>query len=639
MPKITTSQGRVLLEVDQFDGGWNTKNSPSTLDLHESPDCKNVIFDDIGSVGTRDGTKYLNSVAIGSVAIDGGAQYKNSHVVFAGGNMYHMTASVPTLVTASSGKFTAGRKIAKIVYQNMLIVSDGVNGPYRYEGGVNDFYNLGIGVASACTTSGVTLSGTGLIAPGTYYYRIAFVNSHVVEGQMGSATAGKTLAASANIHLVSIPVGSGLNGVARRVVYRASTVSGPWRYVTEIADNTTTVYTDAIANELLGDEGIEDATTPTPFQTVQGLGERLFFPDSSEKTLVRYTDFENPFVSQAENFIPLQKGDDSEIQRVDESEGFIVAFKHESIWAIDLTDPSDDTTWQLVKTPATMGIIGPFAAAKTDQGIVFAGKRNNKITGFHLLSGLSVSDTADTRLRTDSISERIENHVLAWPSSLVDDIFMFTYDNRVYVACPTTSSSTTNDQVLWFDINRIGVKGQPGSWSPWNGSILKLAYIWEYDGTLFAGLVTATGRVIQFNAGQYLDADGSAIDSYFWTKQYGGENGIDTWQKDGRLSSIWYALLGNWFMNLKYRIDGDTGDGTAIQVNLNPGGSLWGTMVLGVDPWGGGASDKETTHSLGATLGKRFQFGFDNQNTANQGFKVHLLKFFANLRREIGYIS
>ena len=639
MPKITTSLGRVLLEIDEFDGGWNTKNSPSSIELNESPDCKNVIFDDLGSVGTRDGTQYLNSTAIGSVAVDGGAEYKTSHVVFGGGNMYHMTGSVPTLITQSSGKFLAGNKIAKVVYQGMLIVSDGVNGPYRYEGDTGNFYNLGIGIPSATSYSGITASGTGNIAPGTYYHRIAFINTHVVEGEAGSMTSAITLVASSNIHLVNIPVGSGLNGVARRVVYRASTVSGPWKFVNEIADNTTTVYTDNVANSLLGDEAIEDATAPTPFQSVFVLSERMFFPDNTDRTLLRYTEYTNPFVSIAENFIPLNKQDGSEIQRVDESEGFLVAFKHESIWALNITDPTDDTTWQIVKTPATMGIIGPFAASKSDKGIVFGGKRNGKITGFHLLSGIAVAQTADTRLRTDSISERLENHILAWPSSIVDDIFMYTYNNRIHVACPSSSASTTNDQVLWFDINRMGANGQPGSWAPWNGDVIKLSYMWDFNGEMYAGMQPAVGKVLKFNPNLLNDADGDAINSYFWTKQYGGENGIDTWIKDGRLVSLWYALLGDWEMNLRYRIDGDIGVGTAIEINLTPGGSLWGSMVWGVDDWGGGSSDRETTHSLGNTIGKRFQFGFDNQNTVGQGFKVHLLKFHANLRREIGYIS
>ncbi len=86
-------------------------------------------------------------------------------------------------------------------------------------------------------------------------------------------------------------------------------------------------------------------------------------------------------------------------------------------------------------------------------------------------------------------------------------------------------------------------------------------------------------------------------------------------------------------MNLRYRVDGDSSSGQAYAINLNPASQNWGSMVFGVDPWGGTRTDFETRVPVGRTIGRKFQFRFDNQNTLNQGFKVNRLEVGMNLRR------
>jgi hypothetical protein len=85
-------------------------------------------------------------------------------------------------------------------------------------------------------------------------------------------------------------------------------------------------------------------------------------------------------------------------------------------------------------------------------------------------------------------------------------------------------------------------------------------------------------------------------------------------------------------MNLIYRVDSDSGVGDTVQIDLNPGGSLWGTMEWGTDEWGGGSTQSEERVYLGTSRGKRIQFKFSNQNTVNQRFKIHYLSFLYNLK-------
>jgi len=651
MPKISKVAEKVQLEVERFDGGLNTKDSPSRISTFESPDCQNVVFDDQGSVVTRQGTGYFSTsisqttdttaithnIEMGLNKIDGLQTYKGTMVAWSAGNMLRASGTTWVTVPSSVGQFSSGVAVASVVYQNVLFCSDGTNGPWRYQGG-SDFYNMGIDTPSACTGSGTS---AGSIQTGTYHYKVSFVNTAAVEGEVGDASTGIAIANTSTIGLTEIPVGSSLAGIGSRFIYRSNSgVSGVYKYVNEIADNATTTYADTTTNADLAGEPEDDATSPTPFTTIALHKERLLFDDSSNQTLLRYTESGNPYVSKVLNFLALNKGDGSDITAVAVQDDFVTVFKDKSIWVVELVDAADDTSWILSKSPSNYGIVGPKAFTEINNALVFVGKLNGRISGLHMLSGLTVIDTSDEKLRTTSISEKIEPTVFGYPSTLWDDIALAVYNTRIYAAVPASSSSSFLDGIMWFDVNRIGSKGQPGSWAPWTGD-LKVQNLVVHDGTLYGGSSQSDGQVIEFNTGVYTDASGKGIDSYFWTKPLGGEAAIESWVKDFRWLNLWYELVGNWNMAVRYRVDGDVGSGDAIDVDLNPGGSLWGAMVWGVDAWGGERDDYETQLSLGTLLGRRAEFRFDNKydsasptDSATHYFKVHALKLLMNLRAQ-----
>jgi hypothetical protein len=85
-------------------------------------------------------------------------------------------------------------------------------------------------------------------------------------------------------------------------------------------------------------------------------------------------------------------------------------------------------------------------------------------------------------------------------------------------------------------------------------------------------------------------------------------------------------------MGVYYKTDSDSGEGDLQRVNLNPGGSLWGTAVLGVDLWGGGTDRKNEKINLRGKKGKRLQLKFSNLNTVGSAFKVIRGRFYYNVR-------
>lgn len=631
MPTIKNVGGKIRYSIERLDGGQNTKDSPSKIGPYETPDCLNVVFDDQGSVATRDGTSTFNtSAAIGTFAVDGGISYNNSMIVWANGNMYRASGLAFTPVTQASGKFTAGNKIAAKVYQNILFCSDGTNPAYKYTGGEN-FFNMGIDIPSAPTGAS---NGGGSIATGTYYYAVSFVNSQAVEGEMGSFSVAVTTTNSSTVRVSEIPVGSTLAGVNQRFVYRAETSSGPFRRVGTISDNTTTTFDDTISNGAEGKLSIEDGTKPTPFTTIELHKERLFFDDSTNRSFLRWTNFTNPFISEVENFEPIDNGDGESIVAVVSQDDFVTAFKSSNNTSIETVDPSDDLTWIKRKSPSNLGIVGPRAFAYMQNGVIFMGKQNGRLTGIHVLSGVQVVETYDGRLRSQTISEKIEYDLLTLIDSAEwSNIAMAVYKNRLLVSYGTTATvANQNDRIFWLDLNRFVPPSQPGSWAPWDG--ITVSQMFVHSGVLYGTSSQANGLVYRFDSGAYSDS-GAAINSYYWSKEIGGqdEGDLDSYYKDLREIYVWVAKLGNYNMNVRYRVDGDSGLGRAFPVNLNGTGSLWGTMIWGVDQWGGTRTDYEKRLSIGRAQGKRFQFRFDNQNTVSQGFKVHRLEVGMNLRR------
>lgn len=639
MPTIKQLGVRTRYSVEKFDGGYNSKEAPSRISPYESPDCLNVVFDDRGGVETRPGSRLINTSTIGSVKIDGGIQYNNSMIAWAGGTMYRATmvtnasggVSVATFVpiSNSTGKFATGVAVASVVYQNVLFCSDGTNGPWKYTG-PDAFAKQGITVASACTASGTS---AGSVSTGTYYYKVSFVNSQLVEGQAGSMSAGVTIATTSTIGVTGIPTGGTYDGVLYRRVYRCSSTTGTFLRVGTITDNVTTTFADTVANGAEGVSAIVDGTAPTPYTTIEQGKERLWFDDSSNRTLLRWTDFENPYISQVENFEPLDNGDGYNILAVAIQDNFVAAFKAENNYTIYVEDPADETTWIKTRSPSNIGIVGPRAFAYIDNAIAFMGRQNGRLTGLHILSGKDISQTSDGRLRTDNISEKIEYDLLRnLPSDYWDDIAMGTFERRLYIAY-TTDGDSFNRNMFWLDLNRLGSEGQPGSWSPWRG--INASCFFKWNGHFYAGSSNTDGKIFELNQiGVYSDT-GSAIDSYYWTKEVGGETEgqLDSYIKDFRRLSVWHAKLGNYNMNIKWRIDGDAGSGYGTTINLASITSLWGTLIWGSGVWGAGSTENEEAVPLGRLIGKRIQVRFDNQNTVNQGFKVYRLFVDMNLRR------
>lgn len=671
MPTLGKVGSKIRYSVDRLDGGLNIKDAPSRIPSQDSPDCLNVIFDRRGAVVTRNGSKvfntdkftniYTNISGLTNLSYTAGIQkaisYNNEVVAIFDGSLYYSTGTTSgsfTFVTQSSGQFLNSGKIATVIYQNVLFLSDGnaaTRGPWKYTGGEN-FYKMGI-EKPAAPTGWATAAVSTAIQPGTYYYGCSFVNTQVVEGEISSATTAYTLAVTGTIAM-TVPVGSTLAGVNERWIYRAESASGPFRRVGTLANNTSVVFTDTTPNGQEGKLPVLDGTSPTAFSTIALHKERLFFNDPNNASLLRWTDYTNPYVSQAENFEPINNGDGQIIRAIISQDDVLTVFKDNVGFGITTPDPSDSLTWKKIEHPANLGCLGPEAFVRIPNGVVFIGRRNNRITGVHFLTGLQVIESNDGRLRSLTISEKIEQMFFdEFLPLYYNTVSCGVYDNRIYITYASGNATfDENDTILWMDLNRIGSEGQPGSWSKWTGIhsagfFNHLGNWFSYDSSRGSMELNSTntqytdywGHVRQLEIADTYNDSGRAINSYFWTKEVGGnvddpaEGPLEAYVKDIRDIYLWYSRLGSYYMNVAIRADGDAGAGNSFEVNLDPGLTKWGSMVWGVDDWGGERYNYQKRIPIGRMIGRRFQLRFDNQNQVDQGFKVNRVEMDFNIRR------
>ena len=115
-------------------------------------------------------------------------------------------------------------------------------------------------------------AGAGNLSNGAYYYRITFVAA-VGETQSGTNSGGVTVldkTTNGQVALTAIPTGNSL--VTSRKIYRTKADGIVFKLLATILDNTTTIYTDNIADGSLGAEP----------PTANGTGDFLYILTNNE---------------------------------------------------------------------------------------------------------------------------------------------------------------------------------------------------------------------------------------------------------------------------------------------------------------------------------------------------------------------
>lgn len=614
-----------------FEGGLNNKFPRSVIPDNQSPDCLNVVFVN-GAAETRGGSTQLNTAPIGSFVGDGLYTRRDNTgletmVVFAGGSMWQLAgASTFTTVPSAQSVFTAGARVGTAQYENYLFNGNGGVPSYKYNG--TDFTRHGVNVPTA--TASVVTGATGNVPAQDWIYCYTYVNSSAVEGNISPKSATFSIGASSIVSLSGLGTAPQSFGVSSRRVYRATTTAGPFKLVGTIADNTTTTFTDNTA--LASSNAPTDNGLPPNYSVIIQHQNRLFCNDPANPNYVWYSNVLNPFTFAALSFQPVGDASFDLVKGLAVYNNGILILCENGLylWYMPSTDP---TTWAVIKLLSQYGSKSPFATFLYDNKCMIAAMQNSKFSGFAAVSGQTI-DVVRTQLSSslagaDRTSDNIEPDMFLVQEAFAPGISSTVFKNKGYIAVPYGNGATANTRAYLFDFSRTDITNEEYAWAPLTG--IAPAQFTIYGGKLYYLDAAATGIVFQLETSAMND-NGAPINSYFWTKEFSGQQGHENLQKDFRKVKLLVDLSGAYYMDLTWRTDSDAGAGTKKQVSLDPGSAIWGVLIWGAGKWGSGKAQQEVTVYLGQTTGKRIQFQFSNQNTLNQYFKVHGLNFTYNVK-------
>lgn len=610
-----------------FDGGLNTAYDKFLIADNESPSAQNIIYTK-NAAETRGGTDKLNTGSVGTQVCDGlftrhDRTGPETMVAFFGGTGHYLANTSFITIGSAQSIWTAGVDVAGVEYENYLFVGQG-NQPYKYN---STFTRHGIPAPNSAPS--IACNATGGLT-GSYSYKVTYVNSAAVEGDVGTVSNTFT-AAAGEIGLTGIPVAPASFGVNARKLYRTEAGGTSYKLLTTIADNTTTTYNDNAADGALGAAAPTDNGEPPSWSIAAYHKDRLFVNDVGNKNYIVYSESLNPYVFKATNFITVGDNTSDLVEGITVFDDGLYILCRRSVWFIFMLS-TDPTEWQKVRVRTSYGTRSPFSPVLYNDKMAFAALENDLIAGFVSISGVDtapdVTSLTTTAIRSNFFSERISPDIQSLNETYTGKIQGIVFKNKIYFSVATGSGATENNLILIYDFSKFRLnKKQEGNWIVWTG--LKAGKFVIYNDKLYYGSADAVGFVYEMNTQTYND-DGTAIDSYIWTKEFQGFDGDEEYTKDFRSANVILERSGGYDVEMRYRTDSDSGVGDQALIDVSPGGSLWGTMRWGMDNWSAGSSDLVYQQFLGQARGKTIQFKFSNLNTVNQKFKVIGLKYGYN---------
>lgn len=623
--RIYPPEGRIF-----FDGGLDSNYDRAIIADNESADCLNVVAN-VGAIETRLGSKKLNTFSVGTFVANGiytrhdntGAQ---SMCAFFGQHMYTWNGNSFVTVPSAQSVWTAGSRITGAEYENYLFLGDGNTDPYKYN---SHFTRHGVPAPTA--TASVASFATGLLTGG-YNYVITYVNSAAVEGNISPVTSTFT-AASATLRITSIPLAPVSFGVNSRRIYRTTTGSiTPYKRVATLSDNTTTTYDDNTADVGLGTNAPTDNGTPPKYKSSIVHQNRIFCDDPANPNFVWYSNLANPYVFASTNFIRIGDNTSDIVRGFAVYDNSLVILCDINQWIIYMPS-TDPTQWVVIKLRASYGCKSHFGTFQYNNKVMFAAIQSDRFAGFAAISGATLDPSATiltvSSAGSDLKSDPIEKDMFNIQEAHLRNISAIAFQNKGYISVPYGTGQATNNRIYFYDfsISRLN-RPQEGAWFPWTG--IHAEQFCVLNNKLYFISSDADGFVKQMNVDNLYADDTTAIDSYYWTKEFVGNLGDTNISKDFRYAGILFENSGDYFMGLNYRVNSDNSNGNVTQIDLTPGGGIWGTLIWGSGVWGGGSIQNEIRQYLGQLRGKRIQFKFSNQNKVNQKFKVVGMNFVYN---------
>jgi len=607
------------------------------VDLHE------------GGIGKRGGTAKVNSTVLaGTPAINGLYQFRTiagATTIMAGTSGGKILKDADATPTELKTGLTASSFYDFITYNNKVYItvykSTTAQVPQKWDGSATSSTDIGVPVACAAALAG---AGAGSVDDGTHSYKITFTTA-AGETYGGTVSNIVTVAdKSTNGKVALTGVQKGPTGTTSRKIYRTvAGDTGDYKLVDTIADNTTTTYTDNIADAALGATVPSSSTAQTvpsdwgtyfPKQLVvhgYGNSERLWAFAVPGKQNWIYITPNNDGSSDADFSqatiltLYIETKDGFGLVGGMEFNNKLLVFGKQETFIIDDVDINTNN-WGYVKAPWSGGAGSHRLIVPTPNDIICM-QENGEI-----YSVVGAQQYGEARLA--SISRPHYIHV--WIKNNIDltkyEQFYAIYDPKKQAVrfFMMRKNVSVIDTCLSYYVD-LGIWGPPESnqsyasgFSSASSALVRSA-VGEYN--VYTG--GNAGFIWKLNQATKSD-DGNGYTGAFRTPHLSFEQdevGLARIKKrfdNGRFIGL---TKGSYNINIMALVDGS--DSSTTAVSLTGGGAVLGSFVLGTDTLGGNdILDKDFNIGM---VGKRLGLEFSNSAVGQDFFISQIMVDFVTL--------
>lgn len=339
----------------------------------------------------------------------------------------------------------------------------GFTGPYTSDWRID---HVRITVTNQGGPFTVALGGAGN-PNGTYTYKATHVD---VDGNESEASTASASISPANQQVNLTLVGTGDSKTVKRYIYRSGGSLTFYYRIGEISDNATTSFTDNVADTTALTDGILLAGEAEGDRANTRIGasasvkypavyyDRLFWANQATGKLnqVIWSKTTHPFAYPSQHFFNV--GDGKPVTAIIPFLDDLIIFKTDSIWRLT---GSEESSFQLTRTPATVGCEMPFTVVKMQDRIMFC--NSSSIWYFDGVTARKSTNRLDRFFNGETVNSIAPIVV----NSTTDDLAEAAVGEGVYYLA-YSDNGTSNNRIL-----RIDMEG--GTISRYNISALSIA--------------------------------------------------------------------------------------------------------------------------------------------------------------------
>ncbi len=468
-PSLAQDNSPRFWTLSDFSKGLNSHASEYNLPDNQAHDSLNVRFNDrYGELSKRD--PLLSYGDTGSSTVTG------LHRFYKSDNTSKLIASTGTLLrygNDDTGAFTTiktgltdGKRWQFLTYMDLVIGSNGYDKAIKWDGYTQITANtdnsrtanelcadLGAPFAQLSSENG----GNDLDAESWYLYKVAFYDGstyYYSTARSNPIKTGTTVTTTQNLTLTDIPLGP--EGTTHRYIYRtlgnasqvAALADTTYYLVKDLADNTTTTFDDALAdNDAAADNAPTWATVSAGTDVTPPLGtlleinaERLFVSGNvTYPSDLYWSDQFNPDHFYPADFIQVRPDDGDRITFVKTFLGLLTIGKTNSIQKL-YTEGDPATDWYLSNPFSFVGCPSPYSVAVSPKGIIYLGRN-----GIYIFSGQYSQLISDAV--TAEINDISQTNIAECVGYYLNDQYRLAYTSD-------SSGASSNNRVLLYDFIR-----------------------------------------------------------------------------------------------------------------------------------------------------------------------------------------